>query len=269
MSRGLLLLLGTFAALPGWLHLPVAIERWLYNPRERTAVAEHRLSSGDPAGAVRALDTAVRLAPDDPRTLYNAGTVRLAADAGGADRYLEEAAQRVAPESPLAPDLYYNLGNARLEAGDAAGAAEALRQVLRLDSSRQDAKRNLEIALRRLEEERSGWRRPRETPSGRRQGEREAGEGGSPHGDERPQPRRDESGSPPRERPLSDDSGRAEAGRTSATESQALPGFEQQTDMTAAQAAAILDAIEDRERELRRAAASERARRVEGIAKDW
>src|SRR5262249_33846634 len=64
--RGLLLPFALLAALPSWLHLPTWAERWLYNPRERTTSALAEEKKGKPQDAVAPLETAARLAGDDP-----------------------------------------------------------------------------------------------------------------------------------------------------------------------------------------------------------
>src|SRR6185295_4462349 len=61
----------------GLFHLPAAVERWLYNPRERIGQANGRIEAGKPAEALPPLETALRLAPDDPRVQFDAGTARL------------------------------------------------------------------------------------------------------------------------------------------------------------------------------------------------
>ena len=120
------------------------------------------------------------MAPEDPRTHFNAGTLELAAGlAGPAAASLEEAAAALetAPEPlPLAPEVHYNLGNARFDGGDAAGAVTAFEQALRLDPDHAGAKFNLELALRELERQASS---PSQEPGseGEPQSEPQAGEG--------------------------------------------------------------------------------------------
>ncbi len=100
-------------------------------------------------------DTAARLAPDDPTVQYDAGTVHLGAgDARKAVSLLEKAAKGAEPR--LSPAAQYNLGNARLATGDASGAVEAFKQALREQPANQDAKHNLELALREAQKQRSG-----------------------------------------------------------------------------------------------------------------
>ncbi|MGQ0721778.1 MAG: tetratricopeptide repeat protein [Candidatus Eiseniibacteriota bacterium] len=66
------------------------------------------------------------------------------------DAFLGAAA---AEDSPLAADALYNLGNTLLEAEQFEPAVEAYLQSLDLDPADADARRNLEIALRRLQQQ--------------------------------------------------------------------------------------------------------------------
>jgi hypothetical protein len=263
-------------------------ERWRYNPRERTARGLDAWEEGRFAEADAAFARALALAPGagdvealDPLTLLNAGTGRLAAggpqDAAG---LLAAAAERAREGAD--PDLEsaarYNLGNARYAGGDFAAAAEAYRAVLRQEPAYAPAKHNLELALRRLAEQRqaqagdgTGEQRP-DQPGGEDGEGEQTGEGegeGEPSGEPpdtagAPQPQEDvppDPGAAPQPRPGEEPGGGDRRERP-------LPGFEDQPDMTAEQAAAILEAVESLERQRRRAAAAERARRTAG-ERDW
>jgi len=129
---------------PDWL------ERWLFNPRERTDHGLEALDAGEPEQAVEPLEAALRLAGEDPVARFNAGTGRLIAGRGEAQGLLETAAET--GDRELAPRALYNLGNARMLAGDLRGAIEAFKQALRLDPGFHDAKFNLELAQRLLEQ---------------------------------------------------------------------------------------------------------------------
>lgn len=281
-------------------HLPVWAERWLYNPRERTAAGRDALRDGRQDDGVEALDAALRQAPDDPTVLYNAGTGRLLAQEQQkrAAALLEQATARLEGNDAAPPGLashaFYNLGNARLASGDAAGAATAYRQSLRLDPSLRPAKRNLEIALARIDRDRPQARPPEETPSGERSGEEETSDrsGGTepPNPGEPPEQRNEgaaggQQGSPGERGDQAQTAdagdggdgsgdGQAAADRQDAASrsaaGQRLLRFDEQADMTASEAAALLDAIDNLERAERRQAALERAA-AEGKSteEDW
>jgi len=267
------------------LHPPAWAERWLYNPRERTAAGVDALQDGRREDGVEALDTALRQAPDDPVALYNAGSGRLfaeehpdraAAQLERATTLIEQDTGAVPPD--LAPFAYYNLGNARLAAGDAAGAAEAYRQSLRLQPSLRPAKRNLELALARMTRKKPRALPPRETPGGDRPGEKERSESS---GGEEPNTQREEGAgarqpdagqrqqAEGRGQGQAPESGTPEATGAGAVDPRLLR-FDEQADMSAAEAAALLDAIDSLERAERRQEALARATAAERSGEeDW
>lgn len=264
--------------LPSWVHLPVGVERWLWNPRERTAAAIAAQGRGEPERALAPLATAARLQPDDPLVQFNAGSGQLLA--GEADAALEplERAAETAP-ADLQPAAHYNLGTARLQANDPAGAVESLSASLRLDPAQPDAKHNLELALRALEEERR--RRPQPSPEGapgeeppRNQPRQDSGEPQpDPSGAERDEQQQDgqtpppdpDQGQPQGEPQPGDEPPQERPGRGQGP----LPQFRDVPDMTAEQAAALLEAVENLERQQRRQAAAQRARRRPAAGADW
>ena len=257
-------------ALPfGWKpHLPAWVERWLYNPRERTDRAIEAWREGDGDRAIATAETAHRLAPEDPLTGYNAGTANLAAGrARKASRLLEGAAKE-APAA-LAPAAWYNLGNARLGASDPAAAVEAYKQALLRNPRDADAKHNLEIALREREQQRLRMQGGRQGSRGDRPGEREQsrkpGEG-SPSEDQRRAPQDPGRGRQGQQQSQGqqgrqDQPSRQQGGR--------LPDFQNQPEMSSREAANLLSAVEDLERRQRRDQAAKRSRQKALRGKDW
>jgi tetratricopeptide (TPR) repeat protein len=133
--------------------------------------------------ALRAYTEAQVRSPESPEVQYNIGNVFYRQE----DYERASEAYRKALEgagSLLRRDAAYNLGNARFQAQDYAGAAAAYRGALTLDPSDRDAKRNLEIALQRLQNP------PPPPPS----------KGGPKDQDpQKPQPRPDAQPNPPRD----------------------------------------------------------------------
>ncbi len=255
--------------------LPVAVQRWLYNPRERTERSIAAYEAANPERAWRHADTALRLAPQDPRVQLNAGTAALA---DGHERraveLLEKAVAKVPPA--LAPTARYNLGNARLAQRDFAAAVEAYKQALRLAPDHQDAKHNLEIALRERDKDRLRMGMPREGRRGGRRGEQQSSEREGPESpaDRRRQP--SAANDPGRNRPQQGQQGRPEersgdprGGGAGPAGRRPLPQFTEQPDMSAREAAALLESVENLERQQRREAAARQARRKALKAKDW
>jgi hypothetical protein len=280
-------------------HLPAWLERCLYNPRERTAAAIAGVERGDGKAAVAAADTAQRLAPGDPLTSFNAGSARLTAasagsasgagksDAAGIDRQLAREAEPLLEQAVKAagPDLAvpasYNLGNARLAAGDFAGAVEAYKQALRTAPGSADAKYNLELAWREQQRQqraqralgpRGGGGRPREGQS-----QETAGQGGSgaAGGSPQPSPRADQRGPSPQQGQRQGQSGQAQTaeglrGQPSPLSGRRpLTGYQDQPEMSASEAAAVLEAVQNLERQQRRQAAARLARQRAANGEDW
>lgn len=254
-------------------HLPVAVERWLYNPRERTGQAIAAQEKGDADRAAAQMDTALRLAEGDPQNdpivRYDDGTAHLLA---GHERravpLLERAAKEATPD--FAPAAWYNLGNARLASRDAAGAVEAYKAALRAEPGNADAKFNLEIALREREKQRSGLGSQRPSSKGRQQNRSNPSPSpgsGNPSGSQRPQNGEDPQQSPQKQ---------AQGGTQNQTGSQSqgqgkqpLPRYRDQPDMSAREAASLLASVENLERQQRREEAARRARQTSAKGKDW
>jgi Ca-activated chloride channel family protein len=236
------------------------LETLRYNPRERTLSALSALEQGDVGTALELLEAASRLDQDDPLTAFNSGTAKLIAGREEAATRLEEAAA-VAPDH-LQPAVQYNLGNARLAEQDPAKAIDAYKQALRLDPGHMEAKFNLEVAQRLLEQQRQ---QKQEQQEQQQQSQDSSGEQNEPRQQEDQQQDQDAEQEPEQEPG-------EQQGSDSEQEQQQdhpLPDFEDQEDMTADQAAAILEAVENLEREQRRRQAEERARRRAKSGKDW
>ncbi len=228
------------------------LERWLFNATERTERAVESLEAGDSGGALEPLETALRLAPARPVARYNAGAARLAASRGDAESLLESVAEN-GPEA-LAPLVHYNLGNARLAADDFEGAIAAYQQSLRLDPALEDAKFNLELASRRLQEQ------PQPEPQDQQDEDQQEQE----QDRDRQEQSQDRQQRDPSQEPESQPPEEPERPQESP-----LPRFRDLPDMTAEEAAAILEAVENLERQARRQEALEAARKHGGGKKDW
>ncbi len=255
------------------------LEPYRFNARERTARALAAWEQGRSQEAVAPLDSALRLRPGDPLVEYNAGTAHLGAKQSDAGDLLEQAAKH-APAG-LAPDVFYNLGNARLEAKDAAAAVEAYKSALRLQPELPNAKRNLELALRMLAEQKKQQEQQKKDQQKKDQQEKnqqgqdqqqkgapdeqqkQGREQQSPQG-RNPDPQHPDPGQKPPEPGQGDPRQGGEPQKD-----RPLPQFQDQKDMTAEQAAAILQAVENLERQQRRDQARALARAKTSVEKDW
>lgn len=262
-------------------HLPAWAERWLYNPRERTAHALEAVKKGDAKAARSAADTALRLAPQDPLARYNDGTAHLlAGDRRGAVPLLERAAKELSSagrstgfrhsDPSLAPTAFYNLGNARLAAGDAAGAVTAYKEALRRAPQDPGAKRNLEIALREREQEKMRAKSPQDGNRGDRQGDKGSSDKGGAD-DPADQQNKSDSADPGegQKKPQDQPEAPGEQPQKAGPDGRPLPRFRDQPEMSAQEAAALLQSVENLERNQRRQQAAQRSRQRAAKGKDW
>ena len=245
------------------------LEPYRFNARERTARALAAWEKGKPEDAVAPLDSALRLKPGDPLAEFNAGTAHLGARQSDAGTLLEQAAKHAPAD--LAADALYNLGNARLEAQDARGAIDAYKSALRAQPDQPNAKRNLELALRLLEEQQKQQQQQKDQQQNKDQQQKPSpggqGEGNDPQ--QKPDAQQQQKPDPGQNDPSQQ--GEPQPGQQPPPQQQnrPLPQFQDQKDMTAEQAAAILQAVENLERQQRREQARALARAKTSVEKDW
>lgn len=278
-------------------------EHWLHNPRERTGHALEAYRAERPEEAVPYAHQARELAPAEPLTRFNAGTLELAAGlheqavasleeaVRALEAEVEEAEEgpaaaspdvataapatpRPAPRRPpesrfrrasLAAQAFYNLGNARHGGGDLQGAVRAYEDALRLAPDHEDAKFNLELTLRELERRRSRQSSPQAPQEGKGDGEGEQPRSPEQQGSRDSPPQQDPEGREEEREQARPEEGEGEP-RPAEPE---LERFEDQPDMSAREAAAILEAVENLERQQRQEEAAARARRRRRGEKDW
>ena len=112
-----------------------------------------RIAAGDPAGALPHYDAAEKAAGPRPEIDYDRG-VALHQDGRAADA--REAFRRALERGagPLSSRASQNLGNALAALGDREGAKQAYVEALRQDPRNDDARFNLEVLLRKEQEDR-------------------------------------------------------------------------------------------------------------------
>jgi Ca-activated chloride channel family protein len=199
---------------------------------------------------------------------YDAGTAHLGAgDARQAVKLLEKAAKGASPA--LSPAAHYNLGNARLAAGDAAGAVEAYRQTLREQPANPDAKYNLELALREEQKQKMGGRgNPPGSRGERKQNQDPSNQPGKGNTPPQNQPQAGQQ-SPNSQQQAKPQPGQGQPQKPGEGQDARLPQFHNQPDMNAQEAASVLSAVENLERQQRRDLAAKRARQQAAKGKDW
>ncbi len=242
---------------------PDWVERWLFNGEERTGRALEATRRGSAEEALRPLETALRLADENPVALYNAGTGRLAAGLGDPSALLAEAAE--SSRADLVPSAHYNLGNFRLAQDDFSGAIEAYKSALKADPDLADAKFNLELARRLLKEQQD---QQRQEPQDQQQDQQDS----ENQQDEQQQEQEQDQQQQKQQQEEQQEEGQERQEQEEQQQQQQegpLPEFRDLPDMTAEEAAAILEAVENMERERRRKQAQEAAKKSARGKKDW
>jgi Ca-activated chloride channel family protein len=241
MTRGLAALLSSLVLTAGAdteIEAPSPLQ---YNTRGRTESGIVLQEQGEMDRATEAFAAALGLAPGDPLLQYNAGTAGLLSADPGAIELLQAATESAPAE--LQPSIFYNLGNAHMSGEDFPAAIDAFKASLRREPANADAKHNLELAMRRLQRQQQQQNEEQEQQQEQDQEQQQQQQQQqSPEQDQTEEPQQDP-GSP-------------------------LPDFEEQPDMTAEQAAAILEAVENLEREQRQKQALEQLKRARGDH-DW
>jgi Ca-activated chloride channel family protein len=133
-------------------HRPGLLSEILLRPRRRTASGRTAWEKGDHPTALRAFEEAAAIRPDDPAAKFNV------ADGLYKNGRYDEAAPLFRElgqdeRSPLAASARHNLGNALFQRQDFKGAIGAYRDALHLRSGDPETRRNLELALRALEQQ--------------------------------------------------------------------------------------------------------------------
>jgi Ca-activated chloride channel family protein len=128
------------------------LDELLLRPRRATQEGRAEYARGSHPQALTAFERAAAARPQDPAVRFNV------ADGLYKNGKYDEAAALfralgAEPASPVAAASRYNLGNSLFQKKDYRGAIQAYRDALRVAPGAEDARRNLELALRALKEQ--------------------------------------------------------------------------------------------------------------------
>lgn len=128
------------------------VDELLLRPNRLTQQGRDAFQRGNHPEALKSFEAAARARPDDPKARFNVG-----AGLYKNGKYDEAGALFKAlgqdERSPVSAAARFNLGNALLQRQDYPGAVQAYRDALRAEPGAPDVRRNLELALRALQEQ--------------------------------------------------------------------------------------------------------------------
>jgi len=246
------------------------VDELLLRPPRLTNEGQGEYERGNHPQALEAFEGAARARPQDPALRFN-----VADGLYKNGRYDEAAtlfrALGADSASPLAPAARFNLGNSLYQKKDYPGAVRAYRDALRVSPGDEDTRKNLELALRALQEqkEKEQQQKQQDEKDGNGKNQQDQNQQGDQQQEDRQQKDRGEQ--------------KSQEDQDQQQESQDQPGtpprpqtpqeredqrFRDETGMPKERAMQLLDALQQNEKaEQKRLLELERAKKAKG--KDW
>jgi Ca-activated chloride channel family protein len=250
------------------------VDEVLLRPRRLTEEGRQAYENGNHPEALEAFEGAARVRPSDPAVRFNV------ADGLYKNGKYDEAATLFRalgadPTAPLAPAARFNLGNSLYQKQDYPGAIRAYRDALRLAPGDEETRRNLELALRKLEEQQERERQQQEQEQKKAQQEQQKEDEGQKKDQEQQEQESDEQ-QDQSQRQKSEEEKQQEQQpqpqpqqeRPQTPEEREQQRFKEETGMPKERAMQLLDALQENEKaEQKRLLAEQRAKKRTG--KDW
>jgi tetratricopeptide (TPR) repeat protein len=235
------------------------VDEVLLRPRRATEQGRGEYARGSHPQALEAFERAATARPQDPSVRFN-----VADGLYKNGRYDEAAtlfkALGADAASPLAGAARYNLGNSLFQKQDYRGALQAYREALRTLPGDADTRRNLELALRKLQQQEEQKKRDQQQKDDQKQDQEKQDQ----KQDQQGKDQKDQKGEPkpnPNAQP-------GQQQRPQTPEEKADQRFRQEAGMPKERAMQLLDALQQNEKaEQQKALALKRAQRKKG--KDW
>jgi len=246
------------------------LDEILLRPHRLTRAGRGEYEKGNHPQALEAFEGAARTRPQDPVARFN-----VADGLYKTGKYDEAAtlfrALGADPSSPLAAASRFNLGNSLYQKKDYEGAVKAYRDALRVAPGVEETRRNLELALRNLQEQKKKQEQQQQQKNDQKQGD-----------DKKPQQGQDErkEGRPGQPKPEKGQEQKQSGQQQNAQGKQGPPPrpmtpeereaqrFREETGMPKERAMQLLDALQQNEKaEQKRLLELERAKKSKG--KDW
>ena len=216
---------------------------------EANAQGNDAFDAQDYAGAGEAYQRAQESSPDLPEPFYNSGNSQYRQESYDDALSSYDQAQLNAGEG-LTGSIHFNRGNLHFNREAYGEAAEAYKEVLRLNPDNEDAKRNLELALRHMQQEQEqqeqkqqGQQEQQEEQQqqGETKGEQEQQQAGEQEQEE-DQEQDSQDGQDEQEQPEAEQDGEQEE-QDGQQQPQPGPGGQQPPPLTEEQARQLLEAV--------------------------
>lgn len=211
---------------------------------EANALGNDAFDVQDYAGAIEAYQRAQESSPDLPEPFYNSGNAQHRQESYDDALSSYDQAQLNAGEE-LTGGIHFNRGNVHVNREAYGEAAEAYKEVLRLNPDDEDAKRNLELALRHMQQEQEQQEQQQqgqqEQQEEKQEGEQEQQQAGQQE-QEQDQEQDSQDGQDEQEQPEAGQD-REQEEQDGQQQPQPGPGGEQPPPLTEEQARQLLEAV--------------------------
>jgi Ca-activated chloride channel family protein len=237
------------------------LDEVLLRPRRATEEGRGEYARGNHPQALSAFERAAEARPQDPAVRFN-----VADGLYKSGKYEEAAALFRAlgadPASPVAAASRYNLGNSLFQKKDYRGALQAYRDALRVAPGEEDTRRNLEMALRALQEQEEQKKKQQEQDQKDQQQKKDQKGQDKPQDQKgQPDPKSQDKQQPGQQNPQNQQPPQTPQER-------ADQRFRQEAGMPRERAMQLLDALQQNEKaEQKKLLAQKRAQKKKG--KDW
>jgi Ca-activated chloride channel family protein len=238
------------------------LDEVLLRPRRDTETGRDEYARGNHPQALSAFERAAEARPQDPAVRFN-----VADGLYKNGKYDEAAALFRAlgadPASPVAAASRYNLGNSLFQKKDYRGSIQAYRDALRVRPGDQDTRRNLEMALRALQEQEEQKKKQEQDQKDQQQKKDQQGQG---QGEQTPQDQKGKQDQKGQDKQSPQDAQGQKRPQT--PQERADQRFRQEAGMPRERAMQLLDALQQNEKaEQKKLLALKRAQKKKG--KDW
>ena len=239
------------------------LDEVLLRPRRATEEGRGEYARGNHPQALSAFERAAEARPQDPAVRFNV------ADGLYKNGKYEEAATLFRalgadPASPVASASRFNLGNSLFQKKDYRGSIQAYRDALRVAPGDEDTRRNLEMALRALQQQEEEKKKQQEKDRKDQQQKKDQQGQDKPPQDQKGQP--DQKGQD--KQPPAPQDAQNQPQRPQTPQERADQRFRQEAGMPRERAMQLLDALQQNEKaEQKKLLALKRAQKKKG--KDW